>query len=182
MNFRTTIIPARLKTAISGTAFALAACFAAMPGPAQAQMGPDYWQVTGVASNDHLNIRSGPGTSNRVVALAPNGAVFRNLGCRGEGNARWCHLETPDGSTSESFEDQVAQTWANILALLNEGGMGIEDIVKIAGYVVGAENFPAYAAGRKKVLGDARPASTAIIVPALAMPEWLVEIEAIAAK
>ncbi|WP_413219884.1 SH3 domain-containing protein [Tritonibacter mobilis] len=41
-----------------------------------------------------------PGTSNRVVALAPNGAVFRNLGCRGEGNGRWCHLETPDGSTS----------------------------------------------------------------------------------
>jgi len=102
-------------------------------------------------------------------------------------NKRWLFTAgqvgaAPDGSTSESFEDQVAQTWANILALLNEGGMGIEDIVKITGYVVGAENFPAYAAGRKKVLGDARPASTAIIVPALAMPEWLVEIEAIAAK
>ena len=87
-----------------------------------------------------------------------------------------------DGSTPDSMEDQVAQTWANILALLNEGGMGIDDIVKITGYIVGKENFPAYAAGRKKVLGDARPASTAIIVPALAMPEWLVEIEAIAAK
>ncbi|MAQ86098.1 MAG: SH3 domain-containing protein [Maritimibacter sp.] len=71
-----------------------------LAGAAQAQMGPDYWQVTGVASNDNLNIRSGPGTSNRVIALAPNGAVFRNLGCRGEGSSRWCHVETPDGSTS----------------------------------------------------------------------------------
>ena len=71
-----------------------------LAGSAQTQMGPDYWQVTGVASDDHLNIRTGPGTSNRVVALAPNGAVFRNLGCRGEGNSRWCHIETPDGTTS----------------------------------------------------------------------------------
>jgi len=64
---------------------------------AQAQMGPDYWAVHGVASDDTLNIRSGPSTSNRVVARAPNGAVFRNLGCRGEGSSRWCHIETPDG-------------------------------------------------------------------------------------
>lgn len=64
---------------------------------ASAQMGPDYWQVQGVPANDHLNIRSGPSTGNRIVAHAPNGAVFRNLGCRGSGNARWCHLETPDG-------------------------------------------------------------------------------------
>ena len=79
------------------------------------------------------------------------------------------------------FEEQVTQTWANIIALLNEGNMGVDDLVKINGFVVGAENFPAYAAARKKVLGDAKPASTAIIAPALAMPNWLVEIEVIAA-
>ncbi|MGB2200490.1 MAG: SH3 domain-containing protein [Pseudooceanicola atlanticus] len=88
MKFITNLIPHRVKTALAGTAFAMAAGLAVLPGAAQAQMGPDYWQVTGVASNDHLNIRSGPGTSNRVVALAPNGAIFRNLGCRGEGTAR----------------------------------------------------------------------------------------------
>ena len=102
-------------------------------------------------------------------------------------NKRWLFTAgqvgvAPDGNTLDSIEDQVAQTWANILALLNEGGMGIDDVVKITGYIVGKENFPAYAAGRKKALGEARPASTAIIVPALAMPEWLVEIEVIAAK
>ena len=102
-------------------------------------------------------------------------------------NKRWLFTAgqvgvAPDGNTMDSIEGQVAQTWANIIALLNEGGMGIDDVVKITGYIVGKENFPAYAAGRKKALGEARPASTAIIVPALAMPEWLVEIEVIAAK
>ncbi len=75
----------------------LAACFFLSAMPVEAQMGPDYWVVQGVASDDTLNIRSGPGTINRVVARAPNGAVFRNLGCRGEGSERWCHVETPDG-------------------------------------------------------------------------------------
>ena len=102
-------------------------------------------------------------------------------------NKRWLFTAgqvgvAPDGNTLDSIEGQVAQTWANIIALLNEGGMDIDDVVKITGYIVGKENFPAYAAGRKKALGEARPASTAIIVPALAMPEWLVEIEVIAAK
>lgn len=87
-----------MKQIIHAMIFAVS--WALLPGAAHAQMGPDYWQVTGVASDDHLNIRSGPSTSNRIVALAPNGAVFRNLGCRGDGNSRWCHLETPDGSTS----------------------------------------------------------------------------------
>jgi len=102
-------------------------------------------------------------------------------------NKRWLFTAgqvgvAPDGNTMDSIEGQVAQTWANIIALLNEGGMSIDDVVKITGYIVGKENFPAYAAGRKKALGEARPASTAIIVPALAMPQWLVEIEVIAAK
>ena len=88
----------------------------------------------------------------------------------------------PDGTTPESFAAQADQTWANILALLAEGGMGVDDIVKITGYIVGEENFPAYAAARKKALGGVRPTSTGIIVPALATPAWLVEIEAVAAK
>ena len=88
----------------------------------------------------------------------------------------------PDGTTADGFAAQADQTWANVLALLAEGGMGVDDIVKITGYIVGHENFPAYAAARKKALGGVRPASTAIIVPALALPEWLIEIEAVAAK
>jgi len=87
-----------MKHVIYAMVFAMT--WSLLSGTVQAQDGPDYWKVAGVAANDHLNIRSGPGTSKRVVAIAPNGAVFRNLGCRGTGNDRWCHIETPDGRTS----------------------------------------------------------------------------------
>ena len=88
------------QRSVIALALAIAAFISFTTGGALAQMGPDYWRVHGVASNDTLNIRSGPSTSNRIVASAPNGAIFRNLGCRGSGNSRWCHLETPDGRIS----------------------------------------------------------------------------------
>ncbi|WP_238547693.1 SH3 domain-containing protein [Meridianimarinicoccus roseus] len=74
--------------------------------------------MTGVASDDTLNVRTGPGMSNRVILLAPNGAVFHNLGCRGEGNGRWCHVETPDGTISgwvagRLLQDSGAPTQGN---------------------------------------------------------------------
>lgn len=58
--------------------------------------GPDWWAVTGVSSGDTLNIRSGPSTSNSVVARVPNGYVMRNLGCV-QRSQRWCEVEAPDG-------------------------------------------------------------------------------------
>lgn len=62
-----------------------------------AAMGPDFWEVTGVPAGDYLNLRSGVGTDNPIVARASNGQSFRNLGCEGTGDGRWCHVETPDG-------------------------------------------------------------------------------------
>ncbi|WP_284487220.1 SH3 domain-containing protein [Sedimentitalea xiamensis] len=59
--------------------------------------GPDFWEVTGVAAGDYLNIRTGPATRYSIVARAPNGLTLRNLGCRGTGSDRWCHVQTPDG-------------------------------------------------------------------------------------
>lgn len=97
------LVKATLKRSFNGMialALGTAILATALPDTALAQMGPDYWKVSGVASDDNLNIRSGPATSNRVVALAPNGSVFRNLGCKGSGTSRWCHIETPNGQIS----------------------------------------------------------------------------------
>ena len=52
--------------------------------------GPDWWQVTGVAANDTLNVRAGPGTGNAVIGQLANGDRVRNLGCRMSGQTRWC--------------------------------------------------------------------------------------------
>lgn len=60
--------------------------------------GPDWWEVTGVASNDTLKIRSGPSASAQIVATVQNGARLRNLGCQMNGATRWCQVERPNGT------------------------------------------------------------------------------------
>ncbi len=88
----------------------------------------------------------------------------------------------PDGSTPGTIEAQAEQVWVNLLAILRDAGMTVTDIVKLTAFVVGTENYPAYAAARVRHIGAHRPASTAICVPALLKPEWLLEVELIAAR
>ena len=61
--------------------------------------GPDYWQVTGLAPGDRLNVRGGPSTQYGVVAQLDNGQVVRNLGCTQSGATRWCKVEPPGGGS-----------------------------------------------------------------------------------
>lgn len=56
--------------------------------------GPDSWIVTGVGSNDLLNIRTAPSANAELVARVKNGTVLRNLGCRTTGSSRWCRVAT----------------------------------------------------------------------------------------
>lgn len=59
-------------------------------------VGPDWWQVSGLAS-DALNTRSGPDTRQEVVGTARNGDVMQNRGCRMTRAIRWCRIRM-DGS------------------------------------------------------------------------------------
>jgi len=101
--------------------------------------------------------------------------------------ARWLHVSgqvgtAPDGSVPADFEAQVENCWKNVLAILSEAGMAIEDVVKVTAYLTKAEHVGPYRDARDRVIGDARPASTVVIVAGLVRPEWLCEIEAVAAK
>ena len=78
---------------------------------------------------------------------------------------------------------QTAQAMRNVGLALAAAGATYADIVKITTYVVN------YKPEHRTVIGQARvpffaggtpPASTLVGVTALALPEWLVEIEAIA--
>jgi enamine deaminase RidA (YjgF/YER057c/UK114 family) len=78
---------------------------------------------------------------------------------------------------------QTAQAMRNVGLALAAAGSSYADIVKITTYVVN------YKPEHRSVIGQARapffagrapPASTLVGVTALALPEWLVEIEAIA--
>jgi enamine deaminase RidA (YjgF/YER057c/UK114 family) len=88
----------------------------------------------------------------------------------------------PDGSVPASSEEQAEQIWQNLLAILRAAEMDVGDIVKLTAFVVGTENYAGYAAARVRHLGAHKPASTAICVPALLKPEWLLEVELVAAK
>jgi enamine deaminase RidA (YjgF/YER057c/UK114 family) len=58
----------------------------------------------------------------------------------------------------------------------------VHDLVKVTHYLLNADDIPAYVKVRSRYLGDARPASMLLIVPGLVRPEFLLEVEAIAAK
>jgi len=60
--------------------------------------------------------------------------------------------------------------------------MTLADIVKTTHYLTRAADIPAYAQVRARYLGDERPASMLLVIPQLVRPEFLVEIEVIAAK
>jgi enamine deaminase RidA (YjgF/YER057c/UK114 family) len=87
----------------------------------------------------------------------------------------------PDGSTPDDVGDQAAVVWANIDAMLGDAGMTPRDIVSVTTYVVAGEDLAPVMAARDTALGGHRAASTLVTVPALARPEWRMEVAIVAA-
>ncbi|MFM7445660.1 MAG: RidA family protein, partial [Tabrizicola sp.] len=56
------------------------------------------------------------------------------------------HGMAADGSVPASVEDQAAICFANIRAILAEGGMGVEDICHISAWLTDRADLPAYMA------------------------------------
>jgi enamine deaminase RidA (YjgF/YER057c/UK114 family) len=76
---------------------------------------------------------------------------------------------------------QYRQVWNNIGLALAAVGLRHEHLVKTTTYVVGEANIPPIRAVRKELAPAKAPTSTMLVVPALAIPGALVEIEAVAA-
>lgn len=87
----------------------------------------------------------------------------------------------PDGSVPPRLDDQAEVVWSNLLAILAEAGMGPTDVVSVTTYVVHGHDLGPVMAARDRALGGHRVASTLVTVPALARPEWLMEIALVAA-
>ncbi len=102
-------------------------------------------------------------------------------------NARWLYIAgqiglRKDGTVPPTVEAQTEIAWQNIVAVLAAAGMKVTDLVKITQYLTHLDDFPKYAAVRAKFLAGHCPASTALVISSLVKPEYLVEVEAIAAK
>lgn len=85
------------------------------------------------------------------------------------------------GKASNDFGEQTRQTWTNIEAILTEAGMTLRDIVKTTVYLTDTANYSEFAAIRKEILHDHKPASTLVYVSGLVKKDWKVEIDVIAA-
>jgi enamine deaminase RidA (YjgF/YER057c/UK114 family) len=86
-----------------------------------------------------------------------------------------------DGSVPADVAAQAAVAFANIDALLQAAGLGRASILRLTTYLVEAADRPAYMAVRDRWVAEPAPASTLVIVKALALPAGRVEIEALAA-
>jgi 2-iminobutanoate/2-iminopropanoate deaminase len=88
-----------------------------------------------------------------------------------------------NGKTASSVREQSEQAFRNIVACLEANGMGKEDLVKLTVYLTDAQFVGDYRTARSAVIGDEiQPASTLVIVSGLTTPDFLVEVEAWAAK
>ena len=124
-------------------------------------------------------------TTHNPGTIAPAFSRY-SLGVEAPAAARWLYVSgqvgvTPDGSFADGPEAQMEAAWRNVLAILDSAGMGAGDLVKVTAYLTRAEDIGFYREVRDRMLGGAEPASTLIVISALAHPDWLVEIEAVAA-
>lgn len=92
----------------------------------------------------------------------------------------------PDGTVPASMEGQARVVWANLVEILRTEAMSVSDVVSITTYVVASDDLGAdlaqVMAVRDEVMGGHRAASTLVTVPALARPEWRMEISLVAAR
>jgi 2-iminobutanoate/2-iminopropanoate deaminase len=101
-------------------------------------------------------------------------------------NARWLYLSgqlgiRTDGAIPDRFADQAEACFANLLAILAAAGMTAADLVRLNTYLTDPADLAAYMAVRDRHVAAPPPASTLLVVQALARPQFKIEIEATAA-
>jgi enamine deaminase RidA (YjgF/YER057c/UK114 family) len=118
-------------------------------------------------------------------AVAPPFSRYSH-GVESAAGARWLYISgqvgvTPEGKVAEGAAAQIEHAWRNVLSVLEAAGMGPRDLVKVTTFLIDRADLPTARTVRERMLQGAAPASTLLFVAGLASPEWLVEIEAIAA-
>jgi enamine deaminase RidA (YjgF/YER057c/UK114 family) len=89
-------------------------------------------------------------------------------------------LDTSESVAIGDAAGQAERAMANIAMLLEEAGSKLEHVCKITIYLIDPRYREAVYRTVGRWLKGVHPVSTGIIVSALARPEWLVEIDAIA--
>ena len=102
------------------------------------------------------------------------------------GNTLYISGQVPKDGTDRvvgigDFDAQVRQVFANLRAVLTEGGGDFANVVKLTTYLTRRDQFEAWRRMRAEAFGvEPLPASTLVVVSGLSNADFLVEIEAIA--
>lgn len=140
--------------------FLVCACQQESPKPLQTDPLPQSFEKSFVDTHN--------GYSEAVVITSANVKTIYVSGQIGEG---------------ADLESQMRDALSKMERLLTSNGAQMTDVIKMNTYIVdyGPQSLEVFRGVRKELLGDSEmPASTLVGVEALALPEWLIEIEAVA--
>ncbi|RZJ25236.1 MAG: RidA family protein [Haliea sp.] len=84
------------------------------------------------------------------------------------------------GMVGKDIADQARQAVANLNAVLREAGMAAGNLAKLSIYLTDESYLPAFMQAAGGALPSPPPATTVLVVKALASPALFVEIEAVA--
>ena len=119
------------------------------------------------------------------TTIAPPAARYAHA-VLSAGSGRLLHTSgvvpiAPDGAVPADLGEQATVVWSNLAAILAAADMTVTDIVSVTTYVVVGNELGPVMAARDAAFGDHVAASTLVTVPALARPEWLMEVAVVAA-
>jgi 2-iminobutanoate/2-iminopropanoate deaminase len=148
--------------------------------------------------NDHLGLlaTTDPATAVKegkmvkrycIDGVNPTGGRFSHVGEVAKGGQIFYlagqTAGRPDGNVARDIRGQAAQVFKNIEGVLKGCGMSFDNIVKTTTYLVNPDDISVWREEQAKALGpDIVPASTLLIISRLARPEYLIEVEVVAAK
>ena len=117
---------------------------------------------------------------NPKTISAPNGTYSHGVLVTGESKFLAISGQVAiksDGTVPDSINEQCELVWGNIIAILEESGMSIKNLIKINSYLTSPQQIKTFVEIRTKYLHGHCPASTLVVISALADPRFLVEIE-----
>lgn len=86
-----------------------------------------------------------------------------------------------DGELPTDVTGQSEQAWENVIRVLDAAGADLSNIVFVREWLVNESDVDDYVAVRARYITH-RPGSMLVVVPALARPRFLVQLEIIAAR
>jgi 2-iminobutanoate/2-iminopropanoate deaminase len=78
------------------------------------------------------------------------------------------------------FEAQARQVYTNLRSILTEAGGSLKNIVKMTTFLTHYGHVEGFRKIRNEFFQEPMPPNTLVVITSLAMPEFMIEVEAIA--